>query len=161
MSIDNVNNVDNVILDIPQTKSVINNSSVIINKFHPSGIRQKEIEKILIQIIEPAYYLDIDSIIKSRRRWRICGHVFETISKIMIALSGILSFSSGYYTIPVLGFLAGSSSTLSLACVQFSSYCFKESKDNTEELNKLLTKINLDTLPDYDNNIQNDNDKKN
>jgi hypothetical protein len=57
-----------------------------IKDSQPIGIRQKEIEKILIQIIEPAYYLDIDSIIKSRRRWRICGHVFETISKIMIAL---------------------------------------------------------------------------
>jgi hypothetical protein len=74
----------------------------------------------------------------------------------MIACSGILSFSSGYYAVPVLGFLAGSSSTLSLACVQFSSYCFKESKDNTEELNKLLTKINLDTVPDYNNDIISD-----
>jgi hypothetical protein len=131
-----------------------------IKDSHPLGIRQKEIEKILVQIIEPSYFLDIKSIIKSRRRWHMCGHVFETISKILIACSGILSFSSGYYDIPILGFLAGSSSTLSLASVQFSSYCFKESKDNTEELNKLLTKINLDTVPEYNNEISNDEKNK-
>jgi hypothetical protein len=130
-----------------------------IKDSQPIGIRQKEIEKILFQIIEPSYYIDIKNIIKSRRRWHICGHVFETFSKILIACSGILSFSAGYYDIPILGFLAGSSSTLSLASVQFSSYCFKESKDNTEELNKLLTKINLETIPEYNNEISND-DKK-
>jgi hypothetical protein len=129
------------------------------NNNHPIGIRQKEIERILFQIIEPSYYLDIETIIKNRRRWHICGHVFETFSKILIACSGILSFSSGYYDTPILGFLAGSSSTLSLASVQFSSYCFKESKDNTEELNKLLTKINLDTIPEYNNEISNDEKK--
>jgi hypothetical protein len=146
---------ENTILDIKNEKSILipKGNSININKFHPLGIRQKEIDRILIQIIEPSYYLDIESIIKSRRRWRVCGHIFETISKVMIACSGILSFSSGYYAVPVLGFLAGSSSTLSLACVQFSSYCFKESKDNTEELNKLLTKINLDTIPDYNDTI--------
>lgn len=130
-----------------------------IKNQHPIGIRQKEIEKILIQLIEPAYYLDIETVIKNRRNWHKCGHIFETISKIMIACSGILSFSTGYYNIQILAFLAGSFSTLSLASVQFSSYCFRESKDSTEELNKLLTKINLETIPEYNNEISSDENK--
>ena len=125
----------------------------IVQKSNPRFIHNSIKERILTELIEPSYYSDIDCLIRNRQRWRICGHVFETLSKIMIACSSILSFSSGFYNSSTFGFFAGCTSTISLACVQFASYCFKESKDSGVNINSLLKKINIDILPEYGDKI--------
>ena len=52
--------------------------------------------KINDSLIEPLYYDDIKSIIKNRKNWRIAGHILETMSKLLISGSSILSFYSCY-----------------------------------------------------------------
>ena len=91
--------------------------------------------------------------IKGKRCWKTIGQIFETLSKILVAASGILSFASGYYKNDTLSFLAGSISTISLAMLQFSSFCFKENKKQSDELNILLKKLGIDTIPVFDRNI--------
>lgn len=117
---------------------------------HPfnENVRDCVKQRIIAELIEPTYYRDIQSSLGSRRRWKIAGHIFETASKVLIAASGILSFASGYYSNLSLGFSAGSTSTISLACLQFASYCFRESKTNAEEANILLQSIKIDTVPE-------------
>jgi hypothetical protein len=108
--------------------------------------------KILKTYIEPSYTDDVDNLIKGKKCWRISGQIFETISKIFVAVGGIISFSSGYFSYPVLGFVAGGISTVSLALLQFSSFSYSENKKQSQELNLILKKINVETLPVLERN---------
>jgi hypothetical protein len=124
---------------------------MILNKELSVSIDIKN--EILKKYIEPSYIYDIKYMIKGKRRWKLCGQIFETLSKIFVAIGCILSFSSGYYQGKVLSFISGSVSTISLAMLQFSSFSFKENKKQSQELNILLNKIGLDTIPVFDRNI--------
>ena len=104
--------------------------------------------KILNELIEPYYISDIDYIIKSKKCWKMTGQIFETTSKVLVAIGSILSFSTAYFDEPLLSFFAGTISTLSLAMLQFSSFSYSETKKQSKELNVLLEKLNLDTVPD-------------
>ena len=108
--------------------------------------------EIMAKLVEPSYYKDVKETIRGRSCWRISGHVFETISKILLAVSGVLSFSAGVYNDKTLSFIAGTFSTVSLATFQLSSYSFKQNKKNTLELNQLLEKLDIEEVPVFDNN---------
>jgi len=73
---------------------------------------------------------------------------------VFVAISGILSFSSGYFEDPILSLLAGSISTISLAMLQFSSFSYIQNKKQSVELNLLLQKINVDTVPIIERNLE-------
>jgi hypothetical protein len=103
--------------------------------------------KIVHELIEPFYVNDIRSIIKNKKCWKLSGQVFEAVSKILVAIGGIVSFSSGYFNDPVLSFFAGSISTLSLATLQFASFAYVENKRQGQDLNILLKKLNIDVVP--------------
>lgn len=103
---------------------------------------------IVRDLVEPAYKTDVKNMIEAKRCWRLTGHIFETISKILVALGGIFSFSAGYYEDPILSFIAGSITTISLAMLQFASFAYKENKKQTQELNNTLTKLGIETIPD-------------
>lgn len=103
--------------------------------------------KIVHELIEPFYVNDIKSIIKNKKCWKLSGQVFETVSKILVAIGGIVSFSSGYFNDPILSFFAGSISTLSLATLQFASFAYMENKKQGQDLNVLLKKLNIDIVP--------------
>jgi hypothetical protein len=121
-------------------------------------------EKILIDLVEPSYFIDVNETIKGRKCWRISGHVFESLSKILLAASGVISFAAGVYDDKLLSFIAGTLSTVSLATFQFSLYSLRMHKKNSLELNQLLDKLNIDTLPIFEvtktsnENLQNEID---
>jgi len=106
-------------------------------------------ELITTTIIQPNYIEEISTFILGRNRWRSIGMFFETLSKVCIGSGSVLSFSSGVYNSTNMSFVAGSVSTLSLVFLQFSSFCYTESKKSTEGLNILLKKLELDTLPQF------------
>jgi hypothetical protein len=118
-------------------------------------VRDQVKEKIMIEFVEKSYESDICSLIDGRRQWKKTGQAFETMSKIFLALGGIMSFSSGYFDISVLSFLSGSVSVISLACMQFSSFCYLENKKQSNELNILLKKLGLDTMPELSRDNEN------
>ena len=93
---------------------------------------------IVHDLIEPFYLDDIKSMIRGKKCWKLTGQFFETFSKILVAVGGIMSFSNGYFTDPLLSFLAGTISTLSLATLQFSSFAYMENKRQGQDLNILL-----------------------
>ena len=103
--------------------------------------------QIVHELIEPFYLDDIKSMIRGKKYWKLSGQMFETFSKVLVAIGGIISFSSGYFNDPILSFLAGSISTLSLATLQFSSFAYLENKKQGQDLNVLLKKLNLDVIP--------------
>ena len=65
----------------------------------------------------------------------------------MVAIGGILGFSAGFYHDDTLSFVSGSVSCMSLALLQIASFSYKENKKQGDELNILLKKLNLDTVP--------------
>jgi hypothetical protein len=118
--------------------------------------------QIMKDLIEPMYISDVKSAIKEKKCWKFTGQVFETLSKVLVAVGGIISFSSGYYSNPTLGFVAGSVSTVSLAMLQFSSFSYGQNKKQSSELNILLTKLDIDTVPELSREVlfKSDDDSK-
>jgi hypothetical protein len=94
-------------------------------------------QKIVKEFIEPSYTSDIKHTIEGKKCWKITSQIFETISKILVALGSVLSFSSGYFDNPHLSFIAGAISALSLFTLQFSTFSYKEHKKKNNELKKL------------------------
>ena len=102
---------------------------------------------IVNTLVEPYYEDMVKTTIDGKKLWRRLGISLETSSKIMVALGSILSFSAGVYSDDTLSFVAGSISCMSLALLQIASFSYKENKKQGEELNILLKKLNLDTIP--------------
>ena len=102
---------------------------------------------IIDNLVQPHYISTVSNTIGGKTCWRRTGITFETVSKVMVALGSIFSFSAGYYHDDTLSFISGSISCLSLACLQFSSFSYKVNKKQGEELNILLKKLKLDTVP--------------
>jgi hypothetical protein len=111
-------------------------------------------EYIIDKLVEPYYKETIKNTIEGKKLWRTLGISFETLSKVLVAVGGIVSFSSGYYHSENLSFFAGSISCLSLALLQLSSFSYKENKKQSEELNMLLKKLRLDTIPELERNVE-------
>ena len=105
-------------------------------------------DKIQMDIIQPNYIDEIESFLSGRKTWRKLGLTFETGSRLFMGIGTVLSFASGVYNNPTISFIAGSISTVSIVCIQFSSFCYHESKKSTEELNILLEKLKFDTIPE-------------
>lgn len=105
-------------------------------------------EHITLNLIQPNYVNEIQASIKGRTRWRSVGMFFETVSKLFLGIGSVLSFASGVYNNQNMSFISGSITTLSLVCLQYSSFSYKESKEATTELNILLQKLELDTIPE-------------
>jgi len=102
---------------------------------------------IVRNLIEPSYKQDIENMIKQIKRAKYYGHMLETLSKILVSLGTIVSFSSGYYTnySRMLSFVSGCISTVSLTLLHISSFAYTESRKKTIELNILLQKMGLET----------------
>ena len=103
--------------------------------------------QIVKEHVEPSYIKEVQSSIRDKTCWKKSSHILQTISKVLVAVGCILSFSSGYYGNQVLSFLAGSLSTVSLALLQFASYSYGEYKKQGQELNIILQKLKIDTVP--------------
>lgn len=104
---------------------------------------------IMSELIEPSYFTDVKEMLEDRKSWRNTGDHFSTLSKIFVGLSGVFSFASGNFQNQNFSFIAGTISVLSLVCLQFSSYALKESKRKTDDLNKILTKLNISNIPEF------------
>jgi hypothetical protein len=116
-------------------------------------------QEVIHDLIQPTIVTDIKTAIRNRFAWNVIGHIFETSSKILLASSGILSFASGYYKRETLSFVSGSVCTMSLACAQFASYSFRESKKNSENLNLVLKKMKIQDVPVIDFAVQSPSNK--
>lgn len=109
---------------------------------------------IIHNLIEPYYKNAIKVAISGKKIWRLCGISLETISKILVAIGGITSFSAGYYNNNILSFISGSISCMSLTLFQLSSFSYKENEKHSQELNNLLKKINLDTISEPSHSLE-------
>jgi hypothetical protein len=112
-----------------------------------------EIKDIIVRNhVEPNYIRDIDDLFAGKRNWKKVGQSFETASKALVAIGGIISFAAGFFNEYYLSFIAGAISTISLATLQFSSFGYKESKKQSIELNTNLKRLKIEEVPVNDRN---------
>lgn len=117
-----------------------------INAVHTIKVSE-DTKKEIFNHVEDSYKKDVNEMIMGKTCWRRTGITFETLSKILVATGGVLSFSSGYFNSNILSFVSGSISVVSLALLQFSSFGFKQATKRANDLNILLKKLDLDTIP--------------
>lgn len=86
-----------------------------------------------------------------RRRWSKCSNVYEFSSIFCMGASGILAFSSGFFTIPALAYAAGAASTVGLVLKGFSTYASGESAERTASVNAHLRHLGIAALPAIEN----------
>jgi hypothetical protein len=110
-----------------------------------------EVRKEIFKQVEDCYKSDVEEMIGEKKCWRRIGLTFETMSKVTVAVGGVLSFSSGYFGSNILSFISGSVSVLSLSLLQFGSFGFKQGKKQASDLNVLLRKLDLETVPVLEN----------
>ena len=90
---------------------------------------------------------DITDTIRWRYIWRKSGNVTEGLSLITSLVSTVLSFSAGAFNHTTLAFAAGCLGSVSLALMRATSYSMKESKEREEQLNILLEKARITSIP--------------
>jgi hypothetical protein len=110
-------------------------------------------EQIVRKHIEPNYIHEISKLIQGKKNWKLIGQIFETSSKALVAIGGIVSFAAGSYNNFHLSFIAGAISTISLATLSFSSFGYKEQKKQGLELNNLLKKLKIEEVPINERNV--------
>lgn len=107
-------------------------------------------DHIIIEIknlVSQNYYKDVKNNLASKSMWKFIGDLSDAISQIMGAFAAILAFASGFFGITILAFLSGCANTISLVLRQFSAYAMKESKERTEQVNKLLDIFGIAEIP--------------
>ena len=105
-------------------------------------------------IINPNIKDEISTFLYLRQKWRNIGICMETTSKIMVGATSVLAFTTSVYPCSAaLSYSAGCIATLSLVCLQFANYSFRESKLSTNNLNIMLSRFNMLTLPELNNSV--------
>jgi len=117
--------------------------------------------KIINEYLRPSYLRDIEQKIYGRIFWNRVSNRIMVLSKILMICVSIFAFAGSKFTdIWWLSFIAGILSVSALSLMQFSMFASHESKDCTNDVNILLTSLNMDNskIPDLEIN-NNDNHK--
>ena len=101
---------------------------------------------ILLTLVEPNYKNDIIRGLRIRKQFKNYALFFESLSKLFVGVTSVMSFASGIYKYEVMSFLAGTSSVVSLVMLQYASFSHREYKKITIELNDMLRKLDITTL---------------
>lgn len=131
------------------------------NEVELVSIRSELADKINKELVETNYYHDVKYNISSKSRWKIIADLSEAFANLLIAVTAILAFAAGFFNYMLLSFLAGCSGTLSFALLRFSSYSMKESKERTEQVNRLLIKLGIEPIADITIDSSNSRKKRN
>ena len=101
---------------------------------------------ILVNLVEPQYKNEIIRNLALRKKFKIFALVFESLSKLFVGVTSVMSFASGIYKYEVMSFLAGTSSVVSLVMLQYASFSHREYKKINIELNDMLKNLDITTL---------------
>ena len=118
------------------------------------------IDKIKKELVEKTYYDDVKYNIQSKSRWKLIADITEAIAHIFMGMTAIMAFAAGFFDYKFLSFVAGCLGTASLVLLQFSSYSVKESKERTEQVNKILGKLGINEIADIAIDFSSNNERK-
>jgi hypothetical protein len=98
------------------------------------------------RLVNNSILIEVEDLIVSRIKWRKISNISEFIAHVLLIVTTILAFTGGIYEFKLLYFFTGCASTTALGLLKFSSYAIKESKERTETLNVLLTRLYIPTF---------------
>jgi len=114
----------------------------------------------IIDMINDRYFEDIELGLMGRSGWKTTSDISETLGFVFLGISTMISFSAGFFNIMVLSFVAGCVGICSASLFKFASYAMAQSKERTDEINKILVKIGIDKVVDISTNHLTDNPRK-
>lgn len=119
-----------------------------VGELDPIKKHRKDICTEINKMIDEDYLSNVKLGLSSRSCWKFTGDCTETLGHISIGVSAIIAFAAGFFGIGFLSFIAGCFSTGAILLLKFSSYSMGESKERTTEINRILSKLNIDELVD-------------
>jgi len=120
-----------------------------IKKFNDFRISSELKGIIMREFIEPNYKETVKENLELIKYFRRFSLAFESVSKLLVGMGSVISFSSGLYNNRLLSFVSGTVSVVSLVFLQYSTYASKESKKHISELNQLLKQLNIEPLSEH------------
>lgn len=128
-------------------------------------VKSKKLRNYIIKtIVQPTYIFDLKDTLKWRFRWRKIGNILYIVSKLLTIVGAVLAFSETYFQVTYLALASGIITLLGVLILQLGDSSQKESKRKTHEANDILKSLNIDGVPELDdeakNNDNNNNDNK-
>lgn len=125
-----------------------NRSETSIEQINKGFVATRTLKMTIIKdIIQPQYISDIRKKFSIRDRWNYMNNMFMLLSKISGGASTVLSFVSVYKQDTMYAFLAGVMSTVGGIFNVFEIGASKKSKEQTNDINLLLKKLEIDDFP--------------
>ena len=118
-----------------------------MDSYHTTGTLNPIRSKIITELIQPAYYKDVEDTIEWRYRWRKLGNCSESTSHLFMAISTILAFAAGFFGYEWMSFISGCSTVIAGVLMKFTAYASHESKERTQSLNAILEHLNMKKMP--------------
>ena len=100
------------------------------------------------KLINERYVDDIEFGLQTRNCCKLTGDVCETLAQIFICIGSIISFSAGVWDYNYLSYIAGAFGVFSISLHRFGIYAHNESRERTEETNKILVAIGIEKIVD-------------
>ena len=138
---------NDIIANIHDTQTILP-QSVATNEFK---------NKIINEYLRPSYLKDIEQKIFGRVFWNKVSNRIMVLSKVIMIFVSVFAFAGSKFTDKWwLSFTAGILSVSALSLMQFSMFASHESKDCTNDVNVILSTLNMDTvkIPDLEANNQ-------
>ncbi len=108
----------------------------------------------IIKLINKQNVDDVKSGLKCRGCCKCTGDVCEFLGHILIGVAAIISFAAGIWDLNYLAYISGGLSIGSMSLIKFSAYATKESRERTQEINKILTSVQVQTrIPDISTDV--------
>jgi hypothetical protein len=150
---------------IPQNNNIaqINDTRLIISPNAIQAIATNEFKnKIINDYLRPSYLRDIEQKIYGRVFWNKVSNRIMVLSKVIMICVSIFAFAGSKFTnLWWLSFTAGILSVSALSLMQFSMFASHVSKDCTNDVNLLLTSLNMDNSKIPDLEINNNDEQNN
>lgn len=104
--------------------------------------------------INKQYYDTVNYNMFTNRCWNVTSNLTEALGNILIGLSAILAFATGFFDIMLLSFISGCLATIAMVLLKFSSYSKNESSERLAKINKILEELGIEDIVDV-NQVQN------
>jgi len=102
----------------------------------------------VIKLINEIYVDDVKIGLRTRNCYKITGDVCETLAQIFICVGSVISFSAGIWNYNYLSYVAGAFGVFSISLHRFSIYAHGESRERTDETNRILVSIGFGKIVD-------------
>jgi len=105
-------------------------------------------KNIIVKLVNESNVRDIKNGLRCKYGCKCTADITEVIGQLFIGAAAIISFSAPSFNIDYLSYIAGVCGVIGIVLLKFSSYTMKESKERTDQVNRILTANDIMNIPD-------------